>query len=164
MKHFIYSNHAERRKGYRQINHFAQDFTDSKWYIQEWNSDPFNIQTWVYPTTSHNQSQRTAFRGRGGFSGAPGILQYQLLGQRLNSSFLSKCMSLFRLIAGSSEIKGLALYNYESFGYFFVSANITDNWIRLQIKQKIKTSVLEEMSYILLLNININKEKTLLFI
>ena len=29
MKHFIYSNFAERRKKYREISHFAEDFIAS---------------------------------------------------------------------------------------------------------------------------------------
>lgn len=63
------------------------------------------------------------------------------------------------------KIQGLALYDYKSFGLFlFGSANIINNWIRLWIEQKIKTSVLAEMSYISLLNINVNKEKPLPFI
>ena len=74
-------------------------------------------------------------------------------------------MSLFRLIAGSSENQGISFISLWKLSllFFFASANITDNWIRLWLEQKIKTSVLEKTSYIRLLNININKGITLFF-
>jgi hypothetical protein len=53
----------------------------------------------------------------------------------------------------------------KAFVFFFSgSSNITDNWIRLRIEEKMKTTVQAEMSYILLLYINVNKGKPLPFI
>lgn len=63
------------------------------------------------------------------------------------------------------KIKGLAWHNYESISLvLFGSVNIIDNWIKLRIEQKIKTTVLAELSYVLLLNINVNKGNPLPFI
>lgn len=161
MGYLVCFDFTERKRRHREVNHFSQDFIDGTWYSQERNSDPF------HPHPPPN----TASPGKGHTAegevipGNPEILQCQLLGQRLNSSFLPKCMSLCRLMAGSSENQGISFIWLQNFGLFlFGSANIIDNWIRLWIEQKIKTSVLAEMSYISLLNINVNKEKPLPFI